>query len=115
MRPNRPTHRVVPLLDLRPTIPTLVERCAPACAASGKKPATYWCDSTSALSRLVRASFALHHRLTDALGGAGAYDFRTVHTLSILLPPHPVSTSASHPLLPALGRPFLVRCLAEGA
>jgi hypothetical protein len=28
----------------------------------------------------VRASFALHHRLTDALGGAGAYGFRTVHT-----------------------------------
>lgn len=88
-----------------PTVPTLVERCAPACAASGKAGgflALDWCDSTPALSRLARASFALHRRLADALGGADAYGFRPVHTLSILLPPHPAASSSSpqHPLLP---------------
>lgn len=87
-----------------PTVPTLVERCAPACAASGKAGgflALDWCDSTPALSRLARASFALHRRLADALGGADAYGFRPVHTLSVLLPPHPAaSSSPPHPLLP---------------
>lgn len=87
-----------------PTVPTLVERCAPACAASGKAGgflALDWCDSTPALSRLARASFALHRRLADALGGADAYGFRPVHTLSILLPPHPAAASSPpHPLLP---------------
>lgn len=87
-----------------PTVPTLVERCAPACAASGKAGgflALDWCDSTPTLSRLARASFALHRRLADALGGADAYGFRPVHTLSILLPPHPAAASSPpHPLLP---------------
>ncbi|NP_001105990.1 D-amino-acid oxidase [Zea mays] len=87
-----------------PTVPTLVERCALACAASGKAGgflALDWCDSTPALSRLARASFALHRRLADALGGADAYGFRPVHTLSVLLPPHPAaSSSPPHPLLP---------------
>lgn len=89
-----------------PTVPTLVEKCAPACAASGKAGgflALDWCDSTPALSRLARASFALHRRLADALGGADAYGFRPVHTLSVLLPsdPRPASASPSHhPRLP---------------
>ncbi|XP_066393359.1 D-amino-acid oxidase [Miscanthus floridulus] len=87
-----------------PTVPTLVEKCAPACAASGKAGgflALDWCDSTPALSRLARASFALHRRLADALGGADAYGFRPVHTLSVLLPTHPGPAPASpHPRLP---------------
>lgn len=89
-----------------PTVPTLIEKCAPACAASGKAGgflALDWCDSTPALSRLARASFALHRRLADALGGADAYGFRPVHTLSVLLPsdPRPASASPSHhPRLP---------------
>ncbi|KAJ1287792.1 hypothetical protein BS78_02G037700 [Paspalum vaginatum] len=87
-----------------PTVPTLVERCAPACAASGKAGgflALDWCDSTPALSALARASFALHRRLAAALGGADAYGFRPVHTLSVSLPPRPGPAPASpHPLLP---------------
>ncbi|WVZ61918.1 hypothetical protein U9M48_011725 [Paspalum notatum var. saurae] len=87
-----------------PTVPTLIERCAPACAASGKAGgflALDWCDSTPALSALARASFALHRRLAAALGGADAYGFRPVHTLSVSLPPRPRPAPASpHPLLP---------------
>ncbi|XP_062189538.1 putative oxidoreductase C1F5.03c [Phragmites australis] len=85
-----------------PTVPTLVEKCAPACAASGKAGgflALDWCDSTPALSALARASFALHRRLAAALDGTNAYGFRPVHTLSICLPSE-ARSSSPHPLLP---------------
>ncbi|TVT97882.1 hypothetical protein EJB05_56844, partial [Eragrostis curvula] len=92
-----------------PTVPTLIEKCAPACAASGKAGgflALDWCDSTPALSALARASFALHHRLAASLDGAEAYGFRPVHTLSICVPTVSTpSTSPTHPLLPAWVNP----------
>uniref|UniRef100_A0ACD5UPK7 Uncharacterized protein n=1 Tax=Avena sativa TaxID=4498 RepID=A0ACD5UPK7_AVESA len=88
-----------------PTVPTLVEKSAPACAASGKAGgflALDWSDSTPALSALARASFSLHGRLAAALDGANAYGFRPVNTLSICLPSQPPAEPASpHPLLPS--------------
>ncbi|KAL6858669.1 hypothetical protein ACP4OV_017671 [Aristida adscensionis] len=102
-----------------PTVPTLIEKCAPACAASGKAggfladdwrgylPAD-WCGSTPELSALMRASFALHRRLAASLDGATAYGFRPVHALSVAIPsdpghPAPPDGAASprHPLIPA--------------
>ncbi|KAL6647841.1 hypothetical protein ACP70R_015278 [Stipagrostis hirtigluma subsp. patula] len=87
-----------------PTVPTLVEKCAPACAASGKAGgflALDWCDSTPPLSALARASFALHRRLAAAFDGAAAYGFRPVHTLSVSVPSRPASPPPlPHPLLP---------------
>ncbi|KQK20894.1 putative oxidoreductase C1F5.03c [Brachypodium distachyon] len=87
-----------------PTVPTLIEKSSPACAASGKAGgflALDWSDSTPSLSALARASFALHGRLAAALDGADAYGFRPVHTLSVSLPSHPISPSSPpHPLLP---------------
>lgn len=89
-----------------PTVPTLIEKCAPACAASGKAGgflALDWCDSTPSLSALARASFALHRRLAASLDGAAAYGYRPVHTLSICIPssvPKSGPSSPSHPLLP---------------
>ncbi|KAF8724048.1 hypothetical protein HU200_021058 [Digitaria exilis] len=77
-----------------PTVPTVLEKCAPACAASGKSggflaadwrgylPAS-WCGSTPSLSALMRVSFALHHRLASTLDGAAAYGFRPIHALSV--------------------------------
>ncbi|CAL5076802.1 unnamed protein product [Urochloa decumbens] len=90
-----------------PTVPTLIERCAPACAASGKAGgflALDWCDSTPGLSALARASYALHRRLAADLGGAAAYGFRPVHTLSVCVPSVPKPASP-HPLLPAWVNP----------
>ncbi|TVU41408.1 hypothetical protein EJB05_14923, partial [Eragrostis curvula] len=88
-----------------PTVPTLFEKCAPACAASGKAAgflALDWCDSDPALSALARTSFALHRRLAATLNGAEAYGFRPVHTLSICVPTvSKPSTSPPHPRLPA--------------
>ncbi|TVU41409.1 hypothetical protein EJB05_14924, partial [Eragrostis curvula] len=100
-----------------PTVPTLFEKCAPACAASGKAGgflALDWCDSDPSLSALSRASFALHHRLAAALDGAAAYGFRPVHALAVCVPepgPHPLvpscrgvldpAAAAASPLLPA--------------
>ncbi|KAK1681706.1 hypothetical protein QYE76_042554 [Lolium multiflorum] len=87
-----------------PTVPTLVEKSSPACAASGKAGgflALDWSDSTPALSALARASFALHGRLAAALHGASAYGFRPVHTLSICLPSQPTELASPHPLLPS--------------
>lgn len=86
-----------------PTVPTLVEKLSPACAASGKAGgflALDWCDSTPALSALARASFALHRSLAASLDGASAYGFRPVHTLSICLPSQP-GPASPHPLLPS--------------
>nr|CAB3476688.1 unnamed protein product [Digitaria exilis] len=80
-----------------PTVPTVLEKCAPACAASGKAggflaadwrgylPAS-WCGSTPSLSALMRVSFALHRRLASTLDGAAAYGFRPIHALSVSLP-----------------------------
>ncbi|KAG8100702.1 hypothetical protein GUJ93_ZPchr0013g36955 [Zizania palustris] len=90
-----------------PTVPTLVEKSSPACAASGKAGgflALDWCDSTPALSALARASFDLHHRLAASLDGASAYGFRPVHTLSIYLSSEPEPASP-HPLLPSWVNP----------
>ncbi|EAZ02818.1 hypothetical protein OsI_24943 [Oryza sativa Indica Group] len=91
-----------------PTVPTLVEKSSPACAASGKAGgflALDWCDKTPALSALARASFALHRRLAATLDGGSAYGFRPVHTLSICLPTDPdpaaAAAAAASPLLPA--------------
>ncbi|KAG2640002.1 hypothetical protein PVAP13_2KG054616, partial [Panicum virgatum] len=86
-----------------PTVPTLVERCAPACAASGKAGgflALDWCDSTPGFSALARASYALHRRLAADLGGADAYGYRPVHTLSVRVPSVPKPASP-HPMPPA--------------
>ncbi|GJN24534.1 hypothetical protein PR202_gb12279 [Eleusine coracana subsp. coracana] len=87
-----------------PTVPTLIEKCAPACGASGKAGgflALDWCDSTPSLSALARASFALHRRLAASLDGAAAYGYRPVHTLSICVPSDaPRPGSPPHPLLP---------------
>ena len=50
---------------------TLVERTAPACAASGKSGgflALDWCDGTP-LQSLARRSFALHAALPAEIGG----------------------------------------------
>lgn len=87
-----------------PTVPTLVEKSSPACAASGKAGgflALDWSDSTPALSALARASFGLHRRLAATLDGANAYGFRPVHTLSICLPSQPAEPPSPHPLLPS--------------
>jgi glycine/D-amino acid oxidase-like deaminating enzyme len=54
---------------------TVVERCAPACAASGKSGgflALDWCDH-SPLGPLARASFALHAELARTLGTDWGY------------------------------------------
>ncbi|KAL6655798.1 hypothetical protein ACP70R_006624 [Stipagrostis hirtigluma subsp. patula] len=71
-----------------PTIPTLVEKCAPACVASGKGGGFFlaldWCDSTSLL-------FALHRRLAA-----------TLDTPAVAVPSRPLPSPPSrlHPLLP---------------
>jgi glycine/D-amino acid oxidase-like deaminating enzyme len=54
---------------------TVIERTAPACAASGKSGgflALDWCDGTP-LAALARRSFALHARLADEHGGDWGY------------------------------------------
>lgn len=64
---------------------TVVERAAPACAASGKAGgflALDWCDS-GPVGPLARASFALHQQLADDLDGAQEYGYRRLHTLSV--------------------------------
>lgn len=61
----------------------VVERTAPACAASGKSGgflALDWCDG-SPLEPLARHSFALHERLADDLGIDWGY--RRLDTLSV--------------------------------
>ncbi|XBI91583.1 hypothetical protein VPH35_028868 [Triticum aestivum] len=100
-----------------PTMPTLVEKSSPACAASGKAGgflALDWSDSTPALSALARASFGLHRRLAAALDGANAYGFRPVHTLSICLPSQPAEP-VTPPAPPFLGRPLRLRRAAAPA
>ncbi|TVU35839.1 hypothetical protein EJB05_17746, partial [Eragrostis curvula] len=85
-----------------PTVPTLFEKCAPACAASGKAGgflALHWCEFTPPLLALARASFALHRRLAATLDGATAYGFRPLHTLSICAPE--TGPGSPHPLLPS--------------
>jgi glycine/D-amino acid oxidase-like deaminating enzyme len=54
---------------------TVIERCAVACAASGKSGgflALDWCDGTP-LEELARRSFALHASLAEELGGGWGY------------------------------------------
>ncbi|GLJ52397.1 hypothetical protein SUGI_1114480 [Cryptomeria japonica] len=64
---------------------TVVEKSAPACAASGKAGgflALDWCDS-GPLSALARRSFHLHGHLADLLSGPTAYGFRPLEALSL--------------------------------
>uniref|UniRef100_A0A0E0EDR5 FAD dependent oxidoreductase domain-containing protein n=1 Tax=Oryza meridionalis TaxID=40149 RepID=A0A0E0EDR5_9ORYZ len=83
-----------------PTIPTLIEKSSPACAASGKAAGFLSldrCGTTPALFALARASFALHRYLAATLDSESAYGFRPIHTLSICLPTHPDPAAAACP------------------
>lgn len=63
---------------------TVLEKTAPACAASGKAGgflARGW--SSGALGQLSNASFDLHERLADELGGEDRYGYRRVTTFSL--------------------------------
>jgi len=65
---------------------TVVERCSPACAASGKAGgflARDWCDHNE-LGPLVRLSYDLHAGLASELG-TELIDYRQVNALSVLL------------------------------
>ena len=65
---------------------TVVERCSPACAASGKAGgflARDWCDQNE-LGPLARLSYDLHAQLASELG-AKVIDYRQVDALSVLL------------------------------
>lgn len=62
-------------LSCRGVQPTVIERAALACAASGKSGgflALDWCDGTP-LEALARRSFALHAELTQQIGGEWGY------------------------------------------
>ncbi|XP_057849477.1 putative oxidoreductase TDA3 [Cryptomeria japonica] len=66
---------------------TVVEKSAPACAASGKAGgflALDWCDN-GPLSALARRSFYLHGHLADLLSGPTAYAFRRLETLALTI------------------------------
>ncbi|XP_057862454.2 putative oxidoreductase TDA3 [Cryptomeria japonica] len=66
---------------------TVVEKSAPACAASGKAGgflALDWCDR-GPLSALARHSFHLHGHLADLLSGTTAYAFRRLETLALTI------------------------------
>jgi glycine/D-amino acid oxidase-like deaminating enzyme len=63
---------------------TVVERCSPACAASGKAGgflARDWCDHNE-LGPLARLSFDLH---ADLAGEFGDIDYRRLDVLSVRL------------------------------
>jgi FAD dependent oxidoreductase len=67
------------------TTVTVVEKSAPACAASGKAGgflALDWCDG-GPLSGLARASFKLHKSLAEKFNGEEAYGYRALTTLSV--------------------------------
>src|SRR3954471_4486405 len=62
-------------LSCRGVQPTVIERAALACAASGKSGgflALDWCDGTPR-EALARQSFTLHAELTERIGGAWGY------------------------------------------
>src|SRR3954471_8827593 len=62
-------------LSCRGVQPTVIERAALACAASGKSGgflALDWCDGTPR-EALARRSFALHAELTERIGGEWGY------------------------------------------
>ncbi|CAL9123006.1 unnamed protein product [Musa textilis] len=82
---------------------TVVEKCAVACAASGKAGgflALDWCDG-SPLGGLARASFRLHRSLAAALDGPTNYGYRPLDTLSLSLLPD-ASSAAAAPASPSL-------------
>ena len=63
-------------LSCRGVQPTVIERAALACAASGKSGgflALDWCDGTP-LEALARRSFTLHAELTQQIGGVHVDD-----------------------------------------
>ena len=71
-------------LSRRGVAVTVVERSAPACAASGKSGgflALDWCDG-SPLGPLARASFALHAELAREM--ATDYGYRRVDTFMMV-------------------------------
>uniref|UniRef100_A0A0D6QX21 FAD dependent oxidoreductase domain-containing protein n=1 Tax=Araucaria cunninghamii TaxID=56994 RepID=A0A0D6QX21_ARACU len=75
---------------------TVVEKCEPACAASGKAGgflALDWCDG-GPLSALARRSFVLHAELDAELGGAANYGYRRLDTLSLSLQEGQAGTQA---------------------
>lgn len=64
---------------------TVVEKSAPACAASGKAGgflALDWCDG-GPMSSLARASFELHKSLAEKYNGEDVYGYRALTTLSV--------------------------------
>ncbi|RZR73263.1 hypothetical protein BHM03_00022036 [Ensete ventricosum] len=76
---------------------TVVEKCAVACAASGKAGgflALDWCDG-SPVGGLARASFHLHRSLAAALDGPTNYGYRPLDTLSLSLLPDASSSAAA--------------------
>lgn len=71
-------------LALRGVACTIVERCSPACAASGRAGgflALDWCDSNPVVGPLARRSFELHEAFAKEVGAA-AIGYRRVTTVS---------------------------------
>src|SRR6478735_5368278 len=69
-------------LSCRGAQPTVIERAALACAASGRSGgflALDWCDGTP-LEALARRSFTLHAELAQAIDGDWGYRRLTTYT-----------------------------------